>query len=387
MATGLASFFVDIGIHGDTLTLKDMVNKMSDLKIESLAQLEVLDRLKNSFKDVFSASIRHGTELESMKELFNLDPQAVQAWERVAFILSGSSTGADSTLRGVQDVLSNRTTADASAAFYQGAGNLGLGDLSGVTKATDFMAILLSKIPETIKSLEHGGLGRGPMTPENAKGFVETQLEKMRITNDTVLRALFGGPSKFTEMAGRYGGMSNADVQKWDLLNQDMNTLLGQWKDFIRQFEESSLPTVLKAGKTILQDLSDLRHGKVSLSQGLISGLAGANAGYLTWSGLAGLSGLLAGAGLAPLSGGLSLVAASGVATAITAGMIHSLRSQDTGPREITHHVHLDVHGGDEHTLRTTAKKMSEYMMSDFSDFIQTNTSNTARRTLRGEGF
>ena len=273
MATGLASFFVDIGIKGDTLTLKDMINMMSDLKIESLEQLDVLNMLKNSFKDVFSEALRHGTQLEAMKEVFGLDPKVVQNWENVAKIMSGMAAGPamKGSMESMQSALDQIRQGHPPSGWFEGMSKIGLaGKLDGVNKAEDLAAILLSRFPAYMK--EHGGT---PDKDRAALGDLREFIKMAGVSNETFLRILLGGPGHFTGLASQVPTMSDQDVKNWEALNEQMNTLILKWQMFLLAFEESALPTILAFGKGSLNVVNGKTKPDLGALSMLKSGLVG----------------------------------------------------------------------------------------------------------------
>ena len=203
----LADFYADLKITGDTLTLKTMVNKMSEMKLNTLGEITALGVMADILKNVAVHAMGTASAYTTLSHEFGINTDLLQRWQNVAIRSNVPIEAVAASFANVQKILAGFRQGQMNTGFMQGAAFLGIPNAVAMNYDQLF-EVLRSRVPQLIKQ-------RGRAFTTNALGMMGIDPQMIQMLE--LSRKQF---------QGREAGviMSDAQIRKWTELNVQMQT-------------------------------------------------------------------------------------------------------------------------------------------------------------------
>jgi len=206
----IADFYAELKIKdGLSMTLKEVWNKMGELRLSTLGEITALGVLGDMLKNAGSQAMVMSAGYTTLNKELGISTNLLQRWQNVA---RSRTTVAPEEVAGgfahIQKVLAGLASGDVDQGFMKGAALLGMHVQKGMTY-DQVLEILRSKVPESINKY-------GAAVTTGRLGMMG--LDKME-----QLFAL--SPKQFQAGEFSSGVMSQTQIKQWTKLNEQIHVL------------------------------------------------------------------------------------------------------------------------------------------------------------------
>src|SRR5579864_87451 len=147
----ISDFFVDLKVKGDTITLKDMVARMSDLKLTTLGEITALGVLGDMLKNTALHAMDMASNYTTLSKELGINTDLLQKWQNVARSSNVPIEAVASSFANVQKTLAGSKMGQFNEGFMRGAAFLGVPNAAAMSYDQIFET-LRAKVPDMIKS-------------------------------------------------------------------------------------------------------------------------------------------------------------------------------------------------------------------------------------------
>lgn len=243
--TKIADFFADIKIQGDTLTLKNMVNSMADMKLETLGEIGALGALGMALKNAGLEAMRLSSGYTAINKEYGTNIQMLQRWQNVARGSNVPVEAVTQTFTKMQKLLADPLIGNPNSGFMRAAGLLNIQGANRMT-AEQLNESLRVAVPAYIKRMTPFQGRENAIT--NAGSLIESlgasrdMMQMYTLSNSVFQRREFNSPIK-----------SDADIRRWTELSEQIEVTKHNFFMLTSGILEEALPGLLAFSKTMME--------------------------------------------------------------------------------------------------------------------------------------
>lgn len=210
MPTNIGSFAVDLKVKGDTLTLRDMVSKMADMRLMTLGEITALGVLGEMLKNTGLQAMGMSSGYTTLNQTLGINTDLLQRWQNVARATNVPIEAVAASFANVQKTLTGFKQGVVNDQFLRGASLLGIGRGAAGMSYDQLMEALRVRVPEVLRT--HGA------------AYTSEALSKIGI--DPAMIQMFKlSPGAFRAQEYNSGIINSRQVREWTELNNQVTVL------------------------------------------------------------------------------------------------------------------------------------------------------------------
>lgn len=239
----IGDFFVNIGVKGDTLTLRTMVDSMSNMKLETLGEITALGVLGNMMKNVGINAMGAASHFTTLTEEFGINTDMLQKWQNVARRSNVPVQSIAESFTRIQQILTGFRQGQYNEGFLKGASFLGIQN-ANLMSYDQLFEVLRSRVPQVMKT--------------QGRSFVSNALSMMGI--DPAMIQMFELNQR--TFSSREGGgiISQSQIKAWTELNEQINVLKNRFFILGEEILSVAVPELLKWTNALLDSEGWIKH-------------------------------------------------------------------------------------------------------------------------------
>lgn len=232
----IADFFAELKVKGDTLTMRDMVSRMGDMKLQTFGVITALSVLGTLLKDAAGQAMGMATGYTTLNKELGISSELLQRWQNVARTTNVPIDAVAQSFSNVQKILTGFRQGVQNEGFLKGASFLGIPNANFLSY-DQFFEALRSRVPALLKA-------RG-------QSYVSGALGMMGV-DPAMVQMLGLGPAQFRAREYSAPIIGQGQVEQWTELNNEIIQLKNNIFQLLNDVLVPLLPVLISLTRGIL---------------------------------------------------------------------------------------------------------------------------------------